>query len=270
MKRVITTMLFALALGLAATAQPAQQFGQLGDFKLHGGEVIRDCRIGYRTLGTLNADKSNVIVYPSWFAGTSAEAAESITSLHQIDISRYYVIVVDALSNGVSSSPSNSALQPRTKFPRITIADMDNSQWQLLTQVLGIPHVKAVMGESMGGMQTFQWIVSHPDFMDKAIPIVGSPRLASHDLVLWQAEVDAIQRDPTWRNGDYTQQPGTVQLAELETLNITTPAYVNRETERADVAKALEQDEKDVGRMDANDRIRQLQAMMSLDVSTPF
>jgi len=270
MKLFVRTLSCTLGFCLAAAAQPPQQFGKLGDFKLVSGEVIRDCRIGYRTLGTLNADKSNVILYPTWFAGTSAKTADSIASLQQIDLSKYYVIVLDALSNGVSSSPSNSALQPGMKFPRITIEDMVNSQLQLLTLVLGIKHVKAVIGSSMGGMQTFQWMVSHPEFMDKAIPIVGSPRLAPYDLVLWQAELDAIRLDPLWKNGDYTEQPGTAQIAELETLNGTSPANVNHELKRAEVAKSLEDSRKDVAKMDANDRIRQLEAMMNLDVSAPF
>jgi len=270
MKRCVAVIACGLALCLRAGAQAPQQFGKLGDFKLVSGEAIRDCRVGYRTLGTLNAEKSNAIVYPTWFTGTSAEIANSVTSLRQIDTSKYYVVVVDALSNGISSSPSNSAVQPRMKFPRITIEDMVNSQFQLLTQVLGIRHVKAVVGSSMGGMQTFQWMVSHPDFMDKAIPIVGSTRLAPYDLVLWQAELDAIRLDPLWKNGYYSEQPGTIQIDELETLNGTTPANVNHELTRASVTKSLEDGRKAVAKMDANDRIRQLQAMMNLDVSAPF
>src|SRR5208282_6571642 len=106
----LSACLFCLA-GVARAQ--TLQFAELGDFKLGNGEVIRDCRIGYRTLGTLNADKSNIILFPTWALGTTEQLLSNVGSNKLADSTKYYVILVDALGNGVSSSPSNSKLQPR-------------------------------------------------------------------------------------------------------------------------------------------------------------
>ncbi|HKV38078.1 MAG TPA: alpha/beta fold hydrolase [Blastocatellia bacterium] len=261
----------ALLLGLFGNTAVAQelQIARLGDFKLESGEVLRDCQIGYRTFGTLNEAKSNAILFPSWAGGISEQTASNIGPGKLVDSTKYYVIAVDALSNGVSSSPSTSKSQPRMSFPKITIRDMVGTQHELLTRVLHLSHLKAVLGVSMGGMQTFQWMVSYPDFMDIAIPIVGSPRLAPYDLLLWQAQVDAIVHDSAWNNGNYTANPDRTSDAEFSALFLTTPGHYNENTTRADVFAQLEKAE--AGRVpDANDKIRQSQAMMALDVSKTF
>jgi homoserine O-acetyltransferase len=246
-----------------------QQFARLGDFKLESGEVIRDCRIGYRTFGTLNSNQSNAILFPTWALGTTEQLMGSIGSNKLVDSTKYYVIAVDALANGVSSSPSNSKLQPRMKFPKITIRDMVNTQHELLTKTLHLNHVMAVMGISMGGMQTFQWIVSYPDFMDKAIPIVGSPQPTPYDLVFIRAQLRAIMNDPDWNNGNYTNNPARVAEAEFLALILTTPDEYNRHMTRERLAGELDK-AKNTSGFDSNDKIRQLQAITALDVSAPF
>src|SRR5215813_14851830 len=186
--------------GLVVSAQDLQ-FAQLGDFKLEGGEVIRDCRIGYRTFGKLNAAKSNAVLLPTWASGTTEQLKGNVGPSGLVDADKYYVILIDALGNGVSSSPSNSKLQPRMSFPKFTLADTVRTQYELVTKILRLNHLHAVMGVSMGGMQTFQWAVAYPDFMDLVIPIVGSPQLAPYDLLIWQAQLDAIMNDRGWNNG---------------------------------------------------------------------
>ena len=258
-------------LSVAAFAQDGQQqFASLGDFKLENGETIRACRVGYRTFGQLNVEKSNSVLFPTWFTGTTAQLVDLVGPGKIVDSSRYYVILVDALGDGVSTSPSNSPTQPHMKFPKFSIRDMVNSQHQMLTQTLHINHLKAVMGISMGGMQTFQWMVSYPDFLDKAIPIVGSPRLAAFDLVLWQTENDAIMVDPVWNHGEYTEQPGLTVLAGIEGLAGETPEKFNQDTTREKLPEWYVTTRKDVAEFDANDHIRQSQAMMAHDVSAPF
>jgi homoserine O-acetyltransferase/O-succinyltransferase len=200
---------FAVFLALAALAavslagqsatEGQQQFADLGVCKLTNGQEITNCRLGYRTWGTLNPDRSNGIFIPTWFSGNSAGVAAVASGPDKlVDPAKYFVVVIDALGDGVSSSPSNSTTQPGPMFPAFTTRDMVNTEYRLATETLGIKHLHAVMGISMGGMQTFEWMVNYPDFMDEAIPIVGSPKLTGYDLLLWHGEEDALKADPAW------------------------------------------------------------------------
>ena len=265
MKRSISVICGLLLVAVVAHAQE-QQFASIGDLKLQNGGVIRNCRVGYRTFGTLNRDKSNVVVFPTWAGGTTEQLKSSIGPGKLIDSTSYFVVAIDALSNGVSSSPSNSRLQPRMRFPIFSLRDTVESQHELLTKVLKIDHVKAVVGISMGGMQAFQWLVSYPNFMDKAVPIVGSPRLAPYDLMLWQAQIEALMRDRDWKGGNYAVNPARALDFAFGELLLTTPTDYNRRKLREQVFADLEKARRDAKRFDANDKIRQTQAMMSLDV----
>jgi homoserine O-acetyltransferase len=269
MKRQFGVICVLLLFAAVANAQE-QQFANIGDLKLQNGGVIRNCRIGYRTFGALNNDKSNVVVFPTWAGGTTEQLKSNFGPGKLIDTTTYFVVAIDALSNGVSSSPSNSRLQPRMRFPIFSLRDTVESQHELLTKVLKIDHVKAVVGISMGGMQTFQWIVSYPDFMDKAIPIVGSPRLAPYDLMLWQAQVEALMRDRDWKGGNYASNPARALDFAFGELLLTTPTDYNRRKTREQVFADLEKARRDAKRFDANDKIRQIQAMMSLDVAHDY
>lgn len=262
--------LSAALLCLAATSYAQdQKFADLGDFKLVSGETLRNTRIGYRTFGKMNADRSNIIVFPTWAGGTTDELKENVGAGKLISDADYYVILIDALANGVSSSPSNSTAQPRMKFPKISVRDMVNTEHELLTKKLGIQHVKAVMGISMGGMQTFQWMVSYPDFMDKAIPIVGSPHVAPYDVVMWRINIDALEDSAGWNHGDYNENPAKVVHFEIGELMLQTPQEYNRTHTREQVLAALKKAETDKAE-DANNTIRQSEAMMALDVSDVY
>ncbi|HEY1262830.1 MAG TPA: alpha/beta fold hydrolase [Terriglobales bacterium] len=260
---LIACLLFA---SCAFAQEGQQQFASLGNFKLESGEAIRDCRIGYRTYGHLNADKSNAIVFLTWFGGNTEQLAGNFGPGRMVDTTKYFGISIDALGDGVSSSPSNSNLQPRMNFPQFTVRDMVNSQHQLLTQVLHISHIRAIFGISMGGMQVFQWIVSYPDFMDRAIPIMGTPRLAAYDLMHWQAEIDIITHDADWKNGEYSQNPARSALGEIGNLLLWTPSSYNRQTTREQALEQIEKLKTDPA-FDANNHIRTAQAVMKLDVS---
>ncbi len=272
MKRPLFAFVCLFCLASVAAAQEIK-FAPLGDFRLENGETIRDLQIGYRTVGTLNADKSNAILWPTWFTGTSAQLLGFVGPGKLLDSSKYFVILVDALGDGVTTSPSNSVDQPHMRFPELTIRDMVNAEYKLATERLGLKHLRAVIGISMGGMQTFQWMVSYPEFMDKAIPVVGSPKLTSYDLLLWTAEEHAIEADAAWNHGDYASMPvaGMRTAMDIHILNLTTPAYRVAQTPPDKFPAFLAQSEQDLMKsFDANDWIRQLQAMMAQDVSKPF
>ncbi|MEP6788151.1 MAG: alpha/beta fold hydrolase, partial [Acidobacteriota bacterium] len=187
-----------------------------------------------------------------------------------IDTTKYYVIAIDPLSNGISSSPSNSKLQPRMKFPSYKMRDVVNSEHAVLTKSLGITHVKCVIGVSMGGMQTFQWMVSYPDFMDIAIPMVGSPQLASYDILHWQTQIDMIMNDANWRHGDYKNNPAREFEYEIGAIILTTPDEFNRKMTREQVLERINNAKSETGGFDSNDKIRQDQAMMSIDATEKF
>jgi homoserine O-acetyltransferase len=250
---------------LADTADSPQQSADIGDLELVSGGALYDTRVGYRTAGTLNADKSNVIVFPTWFTGTSGDLLkwEKIGPGRLADTDRYYVIAIDALGNGVSTSPSNSKRQPAADFPAIAIDDMVNAAYALLTRHLGFEHVHAVMGISMGGMQTFQWTWQYPDYMDKAVPIDGSPRLTSYDLLQWQTHAAAIE---------IMQEAGVSNarimdfLASLNLLTLWTPDYFVKNVTSEALPQFRSESSDGYAQRDANDYLAQLRAMLALDV----
>ncbi len=270
MKKLLLIILLNFILFSLAAAQE-QRFTDLGNFRLENGDVIKNCRLGYRTFGQMNADKSNIIVHLTWAGGTTSQLnLKPESNGKMIDTNKYFVVAIDALSNGVSSSPSNSKLQPHMKFPQFTMRDLVNSQYFLLTKILKINHVKAVTRLSMGGMQTFQWMVSYPDFMDKAIPVIGSPQLAPYDLLHWQTQISAIMNDPNWNGGNYKKNPAREFEYEIGALILTSPDDFNRRMTREKVLEEIGKAKNATGGFDANDKIRQTQAMMTIDVTEKF
>lgn len=184
---------------LATACGPGQQVARLGDLPLESGQEVRDCRLGYRTFGTLDAERSNAVLLLPWFLGRSAELARHVGPGRMVDSSRYFVVAVDAIGSGVSTSPSNSQAQPGQAFPVYSVRDLVEAQHRLLTRELGITHLRAVVGTSLGGMQVFQWVTAHPDFMDKAVAIVGSPRIPAQERRRWLEHASAALSEPRWR-----------------------------------------------------------------------
>jgi len=261
------SMLPAVQAQTSPATEPPQQFAQLGDIKLENQAVIHDCALGYRTLGKLNADRSNAVVFLTWHTGKSVEALSMLGPKGLFDPAPYYVIIVDAIGNGVSCSPSNSASQHGTAFPAFSIRDMVEAEHKLLTEKLGLNHVHAVMGYSMGGLQSFQWIVSHPGFMDVAIPIAGTPRQSSYDLLLWRILENSMLSDPDYANGNYTQNPKLPMFQLIFDMNATSPAYRVANTPPAKFEKYYQETKaSSPDAPDANDSLWQLRAILGQDI----
>lgn len=271
MNRMILFLALLSITGFAGLlAGQDQQTARIGDFKLESGDVIRDCAIGYRTFGTLNPNKSNVVLFPTAFGWRSAGLASRIGAGKLVDSGKYYVIAVDSLGDGMSSSPSNSKSQPGLSFPQFSIRDMVNAEQKFVSENLHIQHLYAVVGFSMGGMQAFQWAVSYPDFVDKIVSIVGSPQLTSYDLLLWRTTLLALESDPDWKQGQYTREPPLHLMNMVQSLALQTPEFVATSTTRQDYSKFESELTQGPDDLDANDTLRQIQALLSTDVAAPF
>lgn len=255
-------LFFALAAPLFA--QAPLQFAELRNFRLAGGQEAAICKLGYRTYGTLNADKSNAVLIPTWFTGTSAQLEGLIGAQRLADPARFFVITVDAPGNGVSCSPSNAG----SALDRLSIADMVAAQHRLVTEVFGIRRLYAVMGISMGGMQAFEWITAYPDMVRKAVPIVGSPRLSASDILLWSAELGAIE---TLLESGADPRRIMPAVRRMHEFALTSPAWIHGNRPAQAMGAFLKQLDDDARKgMDPRDYAAQLRAMLAHDVTRRF
>ena len=220
----------------------------MGDCHLESGEVITDCKITYRVFGRLAEDHSNIILIPTWING-SAEALSTYNYLGPegiVDTDEYFVIAVNALGNGKSSSPSNSN---QTPFPEFSIRDQVNLQHSLLKTHLGIDHVHAIVGASMGGYQTYEWLMLYPKFANHFVPIEGTPWPTFYDRLrsrAWSEILELPHYSP-----EVIQRKANL-LASLDGLIYWTPDYLNREQHPKDFESWLS----NMARFDTEDSLR--------------
>ena len=197
----------------------------LGACHLENGGIIHGCQLSFRTYGRLAADFSNIVLMPTWLNG-NAEGLASANYLGPngiVDTDDYFVIAVNALGNGVSSSPSNNAQAP---FPHFTIRDQVSLQYRLVTELLGIDHLHAVVGASMGAYQTYEWLMMYPQFATYFVPIEGTPWYTFYDRLkgrAWQ-EVLTLPND----SPEAIRRKATL-LATIDGMIFWTPEYLNRE-----------------------------------------
>jgi homoserine O-acetyltransferase len=228
--------------------------------------VIPDCRVAYRAFGALDATRSNTVLIGTWLLGRSDDWPALLGSDGLVDTTRYYVLVVDALGDGHSSSPSNTDVGARGAFSDLTITDMVESQYRLVTQ-LGIHHLRAVLGFSMGGMQAIEWAVTHPSFVDKIVSIAGSPRVGAFDRLMWTTMLDEIEAA---RRADNSVDSVWSRLARLEMLFVQTPVGLNArgiDSVAKDMATSARQYR---GAWNLEDYAAQLRAIRRYDVSQRY
>jgi homoserine O-acetyltransferase/O-succinyltransferase len=180
----------------------AHQSLEPGDLPLESGEVIRDFSLSYVTHGRRAAAGDNVILVLTAIGATHHRLDFLIGFGRPLDPERHFIICVDAIGNGLTTSPSNSAAQPDLAFPRFSIRDMVASQRRLL-DALGIDRLAAVVGASMGGMQALQWGVSHPALMRGIIALVPMARTRPWSVAMNEVARRILMADPGWPSGPY-------------------------------------------------------------------
>jgi homoserine O-acetyltransferase len=180
----------------------------LGDFALRSGATLRQAKLAYKTHGRLNADRSNAILYPTPFPAHHGDIEWPIGPGRALDPDTYFIIVLDQLGNGLSSSPSNTAAPyDRARFPIVTIVDDVAAQHRLATELFGLRTIALVVGWSMGAQQVYQWAVSHSDMVERIAPFCGTAKTMPHNAVFLEGVRAALTADGAWMDGDYQTPP---------------------------------------------------------------
>ena len=211
----LLALLLVAGLGRAADyPAPKEASWTARDFRFHTGEVLPELRIHYLTLG--NPQGEPVLV----LHGTAGSAATMLTPAfagelfgpgQPLDATRHFIVIPDALGAGKTAKPSDGL---RAKFPRYNYDDMVQAQYRLLTEGLGIKHLRLVIGNSMGGMHTWLWGVKYPAFMDVLVPMACQPTaMSGRNWLLRRALVESVRQDPDYQGGNYSAQPRGMKLA---------------------------------------------------------
>jgi homoserine O-acetyltransferase/O-succinyltransferase len=248
--RICASVLLIIAVRSAlATDYPPPTEGEytISDFRFASGETLSELRLHYRTLGKPEKDSqgetTNAVLMMHGTTGSGAQfirpefAGELFGKDQPLDVTKFFVILPDAIGHGKSSKPSDGM---HAKFPRYGYIDMVEAQYRLLTEGLGVNHARLVMGTSMGGMHTWLWGELHPDFMDALMPLASLPTQISGRNRAWRRMIiDAIRNDPAWSPGDYKTQPPSLRTA-AEMLWFMSSNPVLRQKEAPTLAKTDE------------------------------
>ena len=225
MKNLILILTLASLLFLQANAQqyptPAEGDFVVKNFQFADGSSLGELKLHYTTVGQPRKNAEGKVTNAVLIMhGTTGNGRGFLTPLFAgnlfgpgqlLDANKYYIILPDALGHGQSSKPSDGL---HARFPRYGYRDMVRAQYLLLTEGLKVNHLKLVMGTSMGGMHTWLWGSEYPEFMDALLPLASLPTQISGRNRVWRRLIsDAIRHDPSWKNGDYDQQPASLRTA---------------------------------------------------------
>ena len=271
-------LVFAVPAGLSAADYPAPVEGDyvLRDFKFASGETLPQLRIHYRTLGKPEKDAQgmtrNAVLVTHGTTGSGAQfirpefAGELFGAGQPLDATKFFIVLPDGIGHGKSSKPSDGM---HAKFPHYGYRDMVEAQFRLLTGGLGVNHARLVMGTSMGGMQTWLWGESHPEFMEALMPLASLPTQISGRNRAWRRMIiDAIRNDAEWRGGNYSTQPQSLRTG-AQMLWFMGSNPILRQKEAPTLAKTDEALDKfvtdDYKTGDANDMLYALEASRDYD-----
>ena len=179
-----------------------------GAVLLQSGRTFRHMRLVYKTFGSLNADRSNVIVYPTSYGAQHNDIQYLVGEGAALDPTKYFIVIVNLFGNGLSSSPSNTPWPDvGTRYPDVTCFDAVHVQRRMLRELWGIERVALVYGWSMGAMQAYHWAALFPDAVERIAVVCGAARCAPHNHVFIEGIRHALMADPAYRDGVFTERP---------------------------------------------------------------
>jgi len=265
--------LFAMPLAASAADYPApvERDWVARDFRFHTGEVMPELRLHVTTIG---APTGEPVLILHGTAGSAAGllvpsfAGELFGPGQALDAGRYLIIIPDAIGTGKSARPSEGL---RTKFPHYDYDDMVEAQFRLVTEGLGVRHLRLVLGNSMGGMHAWLWGTTHPGFMDVLVPMACQPtEMSGRNWMMRRLLVESIKSDPGWMGGDYPTQPRSFALA-VAYFGIATSggsqAYYQQAPTRALADKLVDARIAAPSTADANDTIYQWESSAGYNAS---
>ena len=281
------TSFFAVLIASLAAPCAAQPFSaheadfRVATFRFESGETLPELKIHYRTLGTLQRDSSghatNVVLILHGTGGDSTQfvgskrgdelfAGELFGPGQPLDVERYFLVLPDSIGHGKSSKPSDGQ---HAHFPKYGYRDAVQAQFRLLTEGLGVDHLRLIFGTSMGGMQTWLWGETHPDFSDALMPMACLPvQIAGRNRMWRRLVIDAIRFDPSWEGGEYRRQPAglrpAVQMLLLMSGSATTRQQAAPTLRAAD--ELVDQSTSEIlASIDATDLLYQVQSSFDYD-----
>jgi len=258
----------AVALCAAAAARAEPQIFNAYDFEFEKGSVLPELRVAYETKGNLAPGRDNAILLIHGTSGNRHDFDPVIGPGKTFDTDKYFVITVDAIGGGESSSPKDGLGQD---FPRYTIRDMMAAQHALVTRGLELATLRAVGGISMGSFVSLEWGIHHPEMVRSLILLVPSPKAEPNFQLAVGAMTSVIALDPEWEGGRYTHNPVEgLRLAGMLLYPWTVSAgYLDR-LPAAQLAKELERSARSYGDWDANSLVLRYAASRAHDISVPF